>query len=88
VLAQEILRRTGEKAGEALSILIDLFNPDRIVMGGIAMRLGDLVLGPAREVIAREALPHATAACQIVTAQLNERIGDVAALCVAQGLDD
>jgi glucokinase len=86
-LAQEILRRTGEKTGEALSILIDLLNPDRIVMGGIAMRLGDLVLAPAREVIAREALPHAAAACQIVTAELHERIGDVAAICVAQGLD-
>jgi glucokinase len=87
-LAQEILRRTGQKTGGAISILIDLFNPDRIVMGGIAMRLGDLVLAPAREVIGREALPHAAAACRIVTAELNERIGDVAAVCVAQGLDD
>jgi glucokinase len=86
-VACRILRQTGEKTGEALSILIDLFNPDRIVLGGIAMRLGELILGPAREVIAREALPHAAAACRIVTAELGERIGDVAALCVAQGLD-
>lgn len=86
-VARKILRETGEKTGQALSILIDLFNPDKIVMGGIAMRLGGLILGPAREVIAREALPHAAAACQIVTAELDERIGDVAAICVAQGLD-
>ncbi len=85
--ARQILRDTGQKTGEALAILIDLFNPDCIVIGGIAMRLGDLILQPAREVIAREALPHAAAACRIVTAQLGERIGDVAAICVAQGLD-
>lgn len=86
-VAQQILHDTGEKTGEALAILIDLFNPDRIVIGGIAMRLGDLILAPARDAIAREALPHAAAACRIVTAQLDERIGDVAAICVAQGLD-
>jgi glucokinase len=86
-VALEILRQTGERTGEALAILIDLFNPDRIVMGGIAMRLGDLIFAPARQVIAREALPHAAAVCRIVGAQLNERIGDVAAICVAQGLD-
>jgi glucokinase len=85
--AKKILLETGQKTGEALAILIDLFNPDRIVMGGIAMRLGDQILAPAREVISREALPHAAAACHIVTAQLDESIGDVAALCVAQGLD-
>jgi glucokinase len=86
-VALQILHQTGEKTGEALSILIDLFNPDRIVLGGIAMRLGNLILDPARDVIAREALPHAAAACRIVPAELGERIGDVAAICVAAGLD-
>lgn len=86
-VARKILNIAGEKTGEAFAILIDLFNPDRIVIGGIAMRLGDAILKPARDVIARECLPHAAAACSVVTAQLDERIGDVAAICVAQGLD-
>ena len=86
-VAHGILRKTGAKLGEALAILIDLFNPDRIVIGGIAMRLGGLILEPARQVIRREALPHAAAACEIVTAELGEGIGDAAALCVAMGLD-
>ena len=87
-VARRVIRKSGAKMGEALAILIDLFNPDRIVMGGIAMRLGDLVLDPARRVIRREALPHAAAACEIVTAGLGEAIGDAAALCVAMGLDE
>jgi glucokinase len=62
---------------------VDLLNPECIVIGGLAMRLGDLILAPARKVLAREALSPAVAACQIVPAQLGERIGDVAALCLA-----
>ena len=54
-----------------------------IVIGSLAVRLGELVLGPAREEIALEALPGAVAACRIVPAELGERLGDVAALCAA-----
>ena len=83
--AIRIIRSTGRRLGEVLAILVDILNPERIVIGGLAMRLGDTLLGPAREVMQREALRPAVAACQIVPAQLDERIGDVAALCVAMG---
>ena len=46
-VAVEVLEMTGEKLGEVLAILVDLLNPDRIVIGGLAMRLGDLLLEPA-----------------------------------------
>jgi len=81
--ANEILRKAGERLGEGLSILIDILNPEVIVLGSLAVRLGDLYLGPARGVIAREALARAAEICRVVPAQLGERIGDVAALCVA-----
>jgi hypothetical protein len=45
--------------------------------------LGDRVLGPARAVVTREALPQAAAACPIVPAALGAHIGDVAALMAA-----
>src|SRR5690348_3701558 len=54
---------------------------------GLAMRLGDTLLEPAREVLMREALHYSTAVCQVVPAELGERIGDVAALCVAMGFE-
>lgn len=85
--ARLILRTSADKLGQALAVIVDLLNPDRIVIGGIAMRLGDLILEPARKVVQREALPHAAAACQITTAELGEQIGDIAAICVAVGLD-
>ncbi len=82
-LALRIAAICGRKLGETLAILIDILNPERIVIGGLAMRFGELVLGPARKWMHREALAHAAAACKVVPAQLDERIGDVAALCVA-----
>ncbi len=84
-VALEILESTGRRLGEVLAILVDLLNPERIVIGGLAMRLGDLLLDPARSVMQREALAPAVASCRIVPAALDERIGDVAALCVAMG---
>jgi glucokinase len=84
-IALGILQSTGRRLGAVLAILVDLLNPERIVIGGLAMRLGDLLLEPARSVLQREALAPAVASCEVVTAALAERIGDVAALCVALG---
>jgi glucokinase len=85
-VAVEILESTGERLGEVLAILVDLLNPDRIVIGGLAMRLGGLLLEPACRVMRREALDLPARTCQVVPAALGERIGDVAALCVAMGI--
>ena len=84
-VAIRILESTGRRLGAVLAILVDLLNPERIVIGGLAMRLGDLLLDPARSVMQREALAPAVARCEVVPAALDERIGDVAALCVAVG---
>jgi glucokinase len=49
--------------------------------------MGETLLTPMRRVIEREALPQTLRACEVVPAALGERIGDVAALCVAMGLE-
>jgi len=85
IVARNIIKSTGQKLGEALAILVDVLNPERIVIGGLAMRLGEALLGPARNVMQREALAPAASVCQVVPAALGEQIGDIAALCVAMG---
>jgi glucokinase len=85
-VANRIVRQTGTRLGEALAILVDLLNPERIVIGGLALRLGDALLMPARQRLSEEALSDAVAACTVMPASLGESIGDVAALCVAMGL--
>jgi glucokinase len=86
-VALSILRSSGERLGQAIAMLIDVLNPQRIVLGGLAMRLGESLLAPMRRVIEREALAQSLEACEIVPAALGEQIGDVAALCVAMGLE-
>jgi glucokinase len=86
-VALSILRSSGARLGQAIAMLIDVLNPQRIVLGGLAMRLGESLLAPMRRVIEREALPQSLRACEIVPAALGEQIGDVAALCVAMGLE-
>ncbi|MGH9855568.1 MAG: hypothetical protein ACREBD_37515 [Blastocatellia bacterium] len=61
----------------------DTLNPQIIVLGSLAVTLGDRVLAPARRALAEEALPQAVAACEVVPAKLGQRIGDVAALMAA-----
>lgn len=82
-LARRIIATSGKKFGLALAVLVDVLNPERIVIGGLAMRLGDLLLEPAQKSLRAEALGPALGVCTIVPATLGESIGDVAALCVA-----
>lgn len=74
-----IYRICAEKLGAALSILIDVVDPELIVMGGIYMRSAALLDETFRPVIKREAL----SSCPIVPAGLGERVGDYAALAIA-----
>jgi len=83
VIAGQIIKSTGEKLGEALAILVDVLNPECIVIGGLAIRMKENLLEPARSVVAREALSESAHACRITSAALGEQIGDIAALCVA-----
>jgi glucokinase len=82
-LALRIVKTCGEKLGTGLAILIDTLNPELIVVGGMGVRLGELLLEPARRIARQEAIARGIEACRIVPAALGERIGDVAALCVA-----
>ena len=50
-LALECVREAGTWLGLGLVNLLHLFNPAAIVLGGSAMKLGDLMLDPAREAI-------------------------------------
>jgi glucokinase len=69
--------------GRGLAMLADVLNPERIIMGGLGMRLMDVLVAPALEVFNAEVLPSAGAACSIVPAKLGESIGDIASLCAA-----
>lgn len=81
--AKKVFRKSGEMLGKGLSILIDVLNPEKIVLGGVFMRSSALLVPSMRKQIEKEALGISAQICEIVPAKLSENIGDVAAISVA-----
>ena len=84
-LARRIYGISARQLGRGLSLVIDILNPEVIVIGSIYARNEDVFKPLMEEVIAQEALPLARKVCRIVPAELGESIGDYAALAVAGG---
>ncbi len=82
-LAMDVLRRCGRFLGRGLAMIIDILNPQRIVIGSIFTRCERLLAPAMEEEITREALPGAARDCRVVPAALGESIGDYACLSVA-----
>ena len=82
-VASEIVNISASYLGKGLAILIDILNPECIVIGSIYAR-NEAYLNPLIEkVLEREAIPAARKVCRVVPAALGDSIGDYAALCVA-----
>lgn len=73
-----------EMLGKGLAILIDVLNPECIVIGSIYQRSRHLLQEKMEKVIERESLRAAYSVCRVVPAELEENLGDYAALAVAQ----
>jgi len=82
-VAIDIIRISAGYLGIGLSILIDILNPECIVIGSIYARNEKLFKPLIDEVLNKEAIPSALGVCQIKPAELGDSIGDYAALCVA-----
>lgn len=80
---KRVFEKSGEMLGKGLSILIDILNPEKIVLGGVFMRSSALLVPAMRKQIEREALGISAQVCEIVPAKLSENIGDIAALAIA-----
>jgi glucokinase len=82
-IAYDIIKTASDYLGQGLSILIDILNPECIVIGSIYARNETLFKSLIEPVLKREAIPAALEVCRIVPAELGDSIGDYAALCVA-----
>jgi glucokinase len=82
-LALEVFEICGTYMGKGLSVLIDILNPQCIVIGSIYVRASHLLIPSLEKALRKEALPLARKVCRIVPAELDEQIGDIASLSVA-----
>lgn len=82
-VALAVYAESGRRLGYGLSILIDLLNLEKIVIGSVFQRCENLLRPAMEEIIAGETLPMSRKICKILPAELGENIGDIAALSAA-----
>lgn len=68
-----VLADAGQRVGAAAAIICNLFNPDRIIIGGELAAASDILLPPLRSALDRDALPFAGAHVTICKGQLGDR---------------
>lgn len=84
-VAIDILKTSGRYLGMGLSIIIDILNPEKIIIGSIFARCREFLQPTAEEIIKKEALELSYKNCSILPSSLGESIGDYACLSVALG---
>jgi glucokinase len=84
--AMSVLELAGERLGAGLAGIANALDPEVIIVGGGAMRAGELLLGPARRVLAERALRPASERVRVTAAELGEVAGMVGAGLAAHEL--
>jgi glucokinase len=82
--ARFALAEVGRRLGAGLTGIVNIFNPEVVIIGGGAVAAGELLLGPAREVVAQRALPPPAAAVRIERAHFGDESGMLGAALLAQ----
>jgi glucokinase len=81
--ALEVITLIGQRLGVGIANLVNIFNPQVVVIGGGVIGAGELLLEPAREVVAERALPPSRDEVSIVAARFGVEAGMVGAAALA-----
>jgi glucokinase len=81
--AIEVLALIGSRLGVAIASLVNIFNPQVVVIGGGVIGAGELLLGPAREAVAQRALRPSRDEVRIVPARFGVEAGMIGAAALA-----
>ena len=81
--ALKVYKEVSKRLGQGLSVIMDLYNPEAIVIGSIFVRAEDLLREAMEAEIQKEALSKTSGVCRVLPAALGEALGDYAAIAVA-----
>ncbi len=81
-LALQLVDETAYYMGWGIANLVNILNPDIVLLGTIAIAAGDLLLDPIRKTVAEFAMTRLAQAAKIESAQLGEALGDLAAIAL------
>jgi glucokinase len=74
-LAKDVISRAAYYLGICMVNIVNIFNPEMIVLGGGMAGLGDLLIEPGKRMVAERAFSIASRAVSIVAAQLGNEAG-------------
>lgn len=81
-LALQLVEETAYYMGWGIANLVNILNPDIVLLGTIAIAAGDLLLDPIRKTVSEFAMTRPAEAVKIAPAQLGESLSDLAAVAL------
>lgn len=84
-LAIALVEETAYYMGWGIANLVNILNPQIVLLGTIAVAAGDLLLDPIRRTVAEMAMQRPLEAVKIMPAELGDSIGDLAAISLVIG---
>lgn len=78
-VARQIFKIMGEYIGIGLTSVVNLLNPEKIIIGGGVADAGDILFNPIKETIAKRAMKIQRESVEIVHAQLGNTAGVIGA---------
>ncbi len=85
--AVALFAEAGRRLGQAVGNIVNLLDPDRVIIGGGVAQAGDLILGPCREVVPTLVLAAEARNVPVVEAELGPLAAAVGAACLARDLE-
>ena len=81
-LALQLVDETAYYMGWGIANLVNILNPDIVLLGTIAIAAGDLLINPIRKTVSEFAMTRPAEAVKIAPAQLGDALGDLAAIAL------
>jgi glucokinase-like ROK family protein len=84
ILCIELLAEIGEKIGKGIAMLINIFNPELLILGGTLSETGDYLRLPVRSAINKYSLSLVNNDTQLKLSKLGEKAGIIGACLIAR----
>ena len=84
VLAIELIAQVGEKIGKGLAVLINIFNPELVILGGTLAQTGDYIRLPLRSALNKYSLSLVNNDSQLKMSKLGEKAGVIGGCLLAR----
>ena len=84
VLSIELIAEIGEKIGRGISVIINIFNPELVILGGTLAETGDYIRLPIRSALNKYSLSLVNNDTQLVMSKLHEKAGVIGGCLIAR----